>query len=455
MATTTAEASGIEKEHIAQEAVDYKMVTFSLGGKDYGIDIMRVKEIAKFHQFTYVPNTAPFVRGVYNLRGDIISIIDLRLMFNLPAVQRKDNEPENGLILRYEGGLLGVIVDSIDKVVGFSRRSIQPPHPIFGDINIKYINGVVEHDKRLYIILDAERIFKKEVADTDGRAVVQDARGSVSESGTRKRATVKSVASDAPVRTNEERVPSYDSVEAGFVAEGLSAFQSFYLSDVNRAWFERRLDEWRAEKKGKNIQLQDAAEAVRFLQPFFSSGNNVFWAPEYAEEVVGAVAQNGGGNLLHVWNPGTGGGHEAYSLACALRRAGIRKQFKIWAGDNDLLKISAAPNLTFSLAELPEAWHEYVVETGQGCSFAPAIKDSILFEFSDALHSAGLPKMDLIVARDLVSFHSPVEQRRLFDLFGDTLKNGGVLILGRNEQAPADSGWIVKEGRNVRAYIKR
>jgi len=60
---------------------DFKMVTFSLGGKDYGIDIMKVKEIAKFSQFTYVPNTPPFVRGVYNLRGEIISIIDLRLFF--------------------------------------------------------------------------------------------------------------------------------------------------------------------------------------------------------------------------------------------------------------------------------------------------------------------------------------------------------------------------------------
>ena len=55
------------------------MVTFSLGGKEYGIDIMNVKEIANASRFTYVPNAAPFVRGVYNLRGDIISVIDLRI----------------------------------------------------------------------------------------------------------------------------------------------------------------------------------------------------------------------------------------------------------------------------------------------------------------------------------------------------------------------------------------
>jgi purine-binding chemotaxis protein CheW len=81
----------------ARQTIDFKMVTLSLGGKDYGIDIMRVKEIAKFSQFTYVPNTAPYVRGVYNLRGDIISIIDLRLMFNLPVEEHEEGAPENGI----------------------------------------------------------------------------------------------------------------------------------------------------------------------------------------------------------------------------------------------------------------------------------------------------------------------------------------------------------------------
>ena len=70
------------------DKVDFKMVTFSLAGKEYGIDIMSVKEIAKAGRFTYVPNAAPFVRGVYNLRGDIISVIDLRIFFHLPAERK-------------------------------------------------------------------------------------------------------------------------------------------------------------------------------------------------------------------------------------------------------------------------------------------------------------------------------------------------------------------------------
>ena len=72
--------------------LDFKMVTFSLAGKDYAIDIMRIKEIAKAGNFTYVPNTSPFVLGVYNLRGDIIPIIDLRIFFNIPVSSRKKKQ---------------------------------------------------------------------------------------------------------------------------------------------------------------------------------------------------------------------------------------------------------------------------------------------------------------------------------------------------------------------------
>ena len=125
--------------HEQMIVVDFKMVTFSLAGKDYAIDIMRVTEIAQAGNFTYVPNTSPFVLGVYNLRGDIIPIIDLRIFFNIPVPARKKNQPESMVIINVQDQTFGVVVDFIDKVVGVSSSTIQPPHPIFGDINIKYI----------------------------------------------------------------------------------------------------------------------------------------------------------------------------------------------------------------------------------------------------------------------------------------------------------------------------
>ena len=153
-------ADAVEQERKENlSVIDYKMVTFSLAGKDYAIDIMKVKEIAKAGRFTYVPNTLPFVLGVYNLRGDIIPIVDLRLFFNIDIPEREYDAIENMLIVSVGEQTFGVVVDEIDKVVGIQKSTINPPHPLFGDINIKYIQGVVEVNNRLFILLDIERIF--------------------------------------------------------------------------------------------------------------------------------------------------------------------------------------------------------------------------------------------------------------------------------------------------------
>ena len=129
----------LQEKKEAASYVDFKMVTFSLAEKDYAIDIMYVKEIAKAGRFTYVPNTLPFVLGVYNLRGEIIPILDLRLFFNIEVQKRDEKKLENLLILTLDDQTFGLVVDKIDKVVGVQKSTIQPPHPLFADINIKYI----------------------------------------------------------------------------------------------------------------------------------------------------------------------------------------------------------------------------------------------------------------------------------------------------------------------------
>ena len=131
------------------EKIDFKMITFSLAGKEYGVDIMNVKEIAKAGRFTYVPNAAPFVRGVYNLRGEIISVIDLRIFFHLPAERKGGGgprEPHHPQDRRAR--LRGHRRRDRQGRGHFAANSIQPPHPIFGDINVKYIKGIVENSRQ-------------------------------------------------------------------------------------------------------------------------------------------------------------------------------------------------------------------------------------------------------------------------------------------------------------------
>jgi len=125
--TTAVQAAQAQDKTETATVIDFKMVTFSLADKDYSIDIMHVKEIAKAGHFTYVPNTLPFVLGVYNLRGEIIPILDLRLFFNIEVPPREGNKLENMLILSVDDQKFGVVVDKIDKVIGVQKSTIQPP----------------------------------------------------------------------------------------------------------------------------------------------------------------------------------------------------------------------------------------------------------------------------------------------------------------------------------------
>ncbi len=446
-----------------QENIDFKMVTFSLGGKDYGIDIMRVKEIAKFSQFTYVPNTAPFVRGVYNLRGDIISVIDLRLMFHLPAEEHDEGTPENGLILRLESNMIGIVVDRIDKVVGISSSQVQPPHPIFGDINVKYISGVAEHQDRLYIILDVDRIFTRDSDESEAAAKrsYESADATMGQREISRQVTPETSApqgrsqSQSPVSSQDER-SAPTAAEQSFVIQGLETYLGFYVTEVNREWFDRRFSEWRTgrQAEGRDVQFSDERDAQEFLRGFHSRYTGRFWQDDYAKEVF-HLFPDPPSQLIHVWNPGCGGGHESFSIAAMFRVGYPDRQVKVWAGDKDLMKISSAPNITFSSSDIPAGWSDLVVEGKNGLTFSESTKELVLFEFSDVLNTAGMPKMDYVVARDLLSMHDEADQRRIIETFEETLKPGGALLLGDNERVIDGDAWEEITGDSLSVYRRR
>lgn len=439
------------------EVVDFKMVTFSLGGKDYGIDIMKVKEIAKFSHFTYVPNCPPFVRGVYNLRGDIISVVDLRRMFNIPlpeTMQPREGEREStgksdsGLILRLESTLIGVVVDQIDKVIGFSSSTIQPPHPIFADINIKYISGVVEHADRLYIILDVERILSREAqmepqrlptaAEMEPEALESDSEAAVPER-----------------RPGKPAAAADKEVGFGFISGTLATFAGFYLTDTNREWVTRRYAAWKDENRsaGAEPQITSADEAAAFLQSFHSPASGKFWPEGYSKEIEKFLPKEGT-RAIQVWNPGCAKGHESYSLCCLLRKKFPEARIKIWASDKDLLSISTAPNLVFPQHEAPSDCRDTLVSGRNGYSFGPAIKDLIVFEYHDVLHDSTVPEVDMILARDVLSYIKPSDQTTLVEEFAERLKSGGVLIVGANERLPEGGEWRKAGDGQISAYIK-
>jgi len=418
------------------EKIDFKMVTFTLGGKEYGIDIMNVKEIAHAGRFTYVPNAASFVRGVYNLRGDIISIIDLRIMFHLPVEKREEDAIESLLILRVEDHVFGVIVDNIDKVVGISKASIQPPHPIFGDINIKYIQGIVENSGKLYIILDIAKIFIPK-ADKDAQPEHFEVQQPIAVPG-----------APAPAAA---AVSSATEV-SGFIKEGLFAFRHFAVTVVNDDWFKGRYGEWGRIRKDSDLQLREAGDADKFLEGFLSPYTGTLWGTDYLDAVMAILPASDAKNL-NIWNPGCGKGYETWSLACALRKKYPESRIKVWANDSDLLNISMAPNIVFEIDEVPEPYREFMVKGKNGHSFNQTIRDSVFFEFHDVLNSNPLPPVDFILCRDMISFLASTEQKQVLDDFADKLKGAGLLILGTNEKA-ALSGWKSIGAGAVSAFSK-
>ncbi len=465
----------LEEENENVVVADFRMVTFSLAGKDYAIDIMHVKEIAKASRFTYVPNTLPFVVGVYNLRGEIIPIIDLRKFFGIEVPPRTEDQVENMLIITVEQHVFGFIVDKIDRVVGIQKNTIQPPHPIFGDINIKFIYGIVEYERHLFVLLDIARIFNQKISDDEraeaDRAAVEREYGVAHEEKDTPAAPQYSQEpvykedieqqQAAPAAEEKKRPESvapaqedFSATDKKFVCDGLVQFRKFYVSDVNRAWFDGRFDDWVSSRQGSTVQLQNEMEADEFLSTFWSGNSEAFWSESYAENLFSILPDNSAKQVL-VWNPGCGKGYESYCLACVLKRRYPSSRVRIYAHETDLLNISNAPLLTVP-ADVAQGWlSPYLQKNVAGeYTFTQEIKDAIMFEYHDITNSNALPMADIIFARDVLSLLPLDAQKSVLADFEEKLKGNGILFLGENESVGVDTSWGEKTEGSLTYFNK-
>jgi len=439
----------LQQEAKKESSIDFKMVTFSLAGKDYGVDIMKVKEISKAGKFTFVPNSAPYVRGVYNLRGDIISVIDLRIFFNQPARQSGENELESMIIVRLEDHVIGIIVDEIDKVVGIKSESVQPPHPLFGDINIKYISGVAENNNRLYVILDVDAIFGTKSGENEASASRDSQEGSFGSSQVETESQpVAEVKTDTSINQSER--------ELGFIKETLITFKQFYASPVNDDWIKRRYKQWFEERynRDQSIQLTGVEDAESYLQSFYSPFTDCLWGEEYIKAVTPFVPEPSGGNF-NVWNPGCGKGFESYSVLAMLKKQNPDLNIKIHGSDKDLISVATAPGLMFQKSAVPDFYSDFMIEGNTGLQFQNSLKDLIMFEFRDLENLEVFSRLDMVIIRDVLSFLKVELQNRVIQVILDNLKENGVLILGQNEKLPNLNGWEDISANGISAYRKK
>ena len=140
-----------------------QLVTFQLGEELYGVNIMDVKEIVRVQAIREIPNAPTYVEGIFNLRSQIIPIINLHKRFHLrKLVTSEEDELLSGfVILDIDGMKLGVIIDRISRVVTIEKEQVQPPPQMFSGIGAEYITGVVrqEQDQGYLIILDIRNLF--------------------------------------------------------------------------------------------------------------------------------------------------------------------------------------------------------------------------------------------------------------------------------------------------------
>lgn len=138
-----------------------QLVTFQLGEENYGIDIMEVEGIVKVEDVRPIPNAPGYVEGIFNLRGEIIPVINLHRRFHIKQASLSDEDRllSGFVIINIDGRHIAVAIDKVSRVVSVDAADIQMPPEVISGIGTQYIRGVVNSEDGYLIILDIHRLF--------------------------------------------------------------------------------------------------------------------------------------------------------------------------------------------------------------------------------------------------------------------------------------------------------
>jgi purine-binding chemotaxis protein CheW len=151
-------------------------LTFFLAGEEYAISILQVTDIIECGTVTRVPGTPPWIRGVHNLRGTVVPVIDLAIKFGLPPteVTRRTCIVIVELRADDETLIMGVMADSVHQVVDFTAEQIQPP-PAFGPrVNVDCLLGMASTNGKFVLLLNIDRVFSSDEIVAAGSTVVAE-----------------------------------------------------------------------------------------------------------------------------------------------------------------------------------------------------------------------------------------------------------------------------------------
>ena len=137
-----------------------EFLTFTLGSEEYAIDILRVQEIRGYDQVTAIANSPAFIKGVINLRGAIVPIVDLRIKFNLPSVTYDPFTVV--IILNVLNRIVGIVVDSVSDVLALMPNEIKPAPEFGGSFDTQYLMGLATVEERMLILVNIEQLMSSQ-----------------------------------------------------------------------------------------------------------------------------------------------------------------------------------------------------------------------------------------------------------------------------------------------------
>ena len=155
--TTQAGASDAKGHAGATEPGRQEYLAFTLGNEEYGIDILKVQEIRGYEAVTRIATAPAFIKGVINLRGNIVPIVDMRIKFNLEHVRYDAFTVV--IILNVGGRVVGMVVDGVSDVLTLTSEHVRPAPEFGAGFDTQYLIGLGSVDQRMLILVDIEKLM--------------------------------------------------------------------------------------------------------------------------------------------------------------------------------------------------------------------------------------------------------------------------------------------------------
>jgi len=164
MSTATVEPTEQREIRTKSSSDDQQFLTFNLADEYYGVDILKVQEIKGYTTVTRIPNTPDYLKGVLNLRGTIVPIVDLRMKFSMGITEPTPFTVV--VVVNVRNRVMGFLVDAVSDVLDLNAKNIQPPPELGSAVDINFVAGIGNANDRLVTLLDIDRVLTEdEVAD--------------------------------------------------------------------------------------------------------------------------------------------------------------------------------------------------------------------------------------------------------------------------------------------------